>query len=183
MDSKERKLSIKTNQNKVHSHRSQSPAVLCLVLQLQVLRELPLIQAVLQRLQAHRRGRGAAEERSAPEARSPGHDSHQHAGGEPGQLGQSGVSAEGAGQRPRAATQGRPRVLQGKVVSGGVNKEVTRTRSGSERSGLVPNSEPGLFLLTAQSRLFVVIKTSTRKIYFRKDQTVTFGKDLCKYTR
>lgn len=128
------------------------PAILLLLfLLLQVLRELPLIQAVLQRLQAHRGGRGAAEERAAPEARLPGHDGHQHTGGEPGQLGQSGVGAEGAGQGPRAAAQGRPRVLQGKVVSGGVNKEVAGTRAlAAKRSGLAPNSEPGLFLLPGQ---------------------------------
>lgn len=96
---------MKTNKNKVRSRRSQSPAVL-LVLLLQVVRQFPLIQAVLQRLQAHRGGRGAAEERAAAEPRSPGHDGPQHAGAEPGQLGQGGVDAEGAGQGPRAAAQG-----------------------------------------------------------------------------
>lgn len=78
---------------------------------LQVFCELPLVQAVLQRLQAHRGGRGAGEERAATKTRSPGHDCHQHAGGEPGQLRQSGLSAEAAGQGPRTTTQGGPCVL------------------------------------------------------------------------
>ena len=50
---------------------------------LQAVCELSLIQAVLQRLQAHRGAGGAGEERPAQEACPQSHECHQHTGGEP----------------------------------------------------------------------------------------------------
>lgn len=73
--------------------------------------ELPLIQAVLQPVQAHRGAGGAGEERPAEEARSQSHECHQHTGGEPRQLRQGGLGAESGGQGARAPTQGGARVL------------------------------------------------------------------------
>lgn len=99
------KIPISGNQlNSVIAHQ----AFLFLFFFLQVVCELPLIQAVFQGLQAHRGARGDAAKHSAQKARPPSHDCHQYTGGEPRQLRQSGVSVEVSGQGPRSEAQGRP---------------------------------------------------------------------------
>lgn len=59
--------------------------------------EFPLIQAVLQPVQAHRGCRGAGEKFPAQETRPQSNERHQYAGGEPGQLRQGLLSAECSG--------------------------------------------------------------------------------------
>lgn len=83
----------------------------CLVFFLQVVCEFPLIQAAFQRLQGHRGAGGDAAKCPAQKARSPGHDYHQHTGGEPRRRRRHGLGAEVGGEGPRTEAQGGPKVL------------------------------------------------------------------------
>lgn len=75
---------------------------------LQVVCEVPLLQAVFQGLQAPRGARGDAAKCPAPKARPPSDGCHQYTGGEPRQLRHHGVGAEVVGHDPRSDAQGGP---------------------------------------------------------------------------
>lgn len=110
-------MKISRSANQLNSVISHQAVFFFLFFFLQVVCELPLIQAVFQRLQAHRGAGGDAAKCAAQKARPPSHDRHQQNGGEPRQLRHHGVGAQVGGQGPCSEAQRGPQVLQGEMAA------------------------------------------------------------------